>query len=96
MTSTLPTFTTEAERLRYLERDRWPEFEAELRTRRPRKIHFDLCTWREERPRWAWMVGRCRKWEEIERLLNRHHVDYRWKERRAVIEIEGAEIYRLS
>jgi hypothetical protein len=82
--------------LAHLERDRWPEFERELRLRRLRKIHFDLCTWRGERPRWDWLINRCRKWEEIERVLNRHNVDYRWKHRREVLELEDAEIYRLS
>ena len=36
------------ERMAHLERDRWPEFERELRMRRLRKIHFDLCRWSEE------------------------------------------------
>lgn len=85
-------------RLAYLERDRWPEFERELRLRRPRKIHFDLCTWHIERPRWGWLIGRCRKWAEVEKVLNKHNVDYRWKHRGAVIEFEGGdgEVYRLS
>ena len=85
-----------AERLTYLERDRWPEFERELRLRRLRKIHFDLCQWSGERPRWGWMINRCRKWEEIERVLNRHNVAFCWKHRRAVLELDGAEIFRLS
>jgi len=88
--------TDETALLAYLERDRWPEFERELRLRRAGKIRFELCTWRAERPRWAWMICRCRKWEEVERVLNRHHVDYRWKHRRAVMEFEDAEVYRLS
>jgi len=84
------------EQMAHLERDRWPEFERELKLRRLRKIHFDLCTWRAERPRWGWLICRCRKWDEIERVLNRHNVDYRWKHRREVMELEDAEIYRLS
>ena len=86
------------ETLAHLERDRWPEFERELRLRRPRKIHFDLCTWHIERPRWGWLIGRCRKWAEVEKVLNKHNVDYRWKHRGAVIALEGGdgEVYRLS
>jgi len=32
----------DAERLVYIERDRWPEFERELKKRRPRVAHFDV------------------------------------------------------
>ena len=85
-----------AEKLAYLERDRWPEFERELRQRRNRKAHFILTVWEGERPRWAWLIWQCRKWEEVERVLNRHHVDYRWKDRRAVLELGGAEIFRAG
>jgi len=65
----------------YLERDRWPEFERELRLRRSRKARFILSVWHGERPRWAWLIWQCRKWDEIERVLNRHKFDYRWKHR---------------
>ncbi len=84
-----------AERLAHLERDRWPEFERELRVRRLRKIHFDLSQWSGERPRWGWLINRCRRWEEVERVLNKHNEEYRWKHRREVLELDGAEIYRL-
>lgn len=85
------------ETLAHLERDRWPEFERELLGRRPRKTRFLLSAWGGQRPRWAWMIWRCRKWEEVERVLNRHRVEYRWKERRSVLELEWleAEICRL-
>ncbi len=89
------------ERMAHLERDRWPEFERELRMRRLRmrrlrKIHFDLCRWSGERPRWGWMINRCRKWDEVERVLNRHNVSFHWQHRRAVLELDDAEVYRLS
>ena len=83
-------------RLAHLERDRWPEFERELRLRRNRKAHFALSVWHGERPQWAWLIWACRKWEEVEKVLNRHNVEYRWKHRRAVLELDGAEIFRLS
>lgn len=92
----LPQGGLAPEALAHLERDRWPEFERELRLRRPRRIRFDLCTWYGERPRWGWLIPRCRKWDEIERVLNRHRVDYHWKHRRAVIAFEDSEVYRLS
>lgn len=84
------------ERLAHLERDRWLEFERELRVRRLRKIHFNLSQWSGERPRWDWLICRCRRWDEVERVLNRHNVAFRWKQRRAVLELEDAEIFRLS
>ena len=87
---------TSSERLAYLERDRWPEIERELRMRRLRKLHFNLSEWSGERPRWDWLINRCRKWEEVEKVLNRHNVSFRWKHRRAVLELEDAEIYRLA
>lgn len=100
-TSDLTAFSQDAlapEVLAHLERDRWPEFERELRLRRPRKIRFDLCTWHMERPLWKCLICRCRKWAEVEKVLNRHQVDYRWKHRGAVIELAGGdgEIYRLT
>lgn len=82
------------ETLAHLERDRWPEFERELRLRRNRKTHFDLWQFYGDRPRWVYLLWQCRKWEEVERVLNRHNVDYRWKQRRAVMELADAEIYR--
>jgi len=82
--------------LAHLERDRWPEFERELRRRRNRKSHFILSVWYGERPQWAWLIWQCRKWEEVERVLNKHNVRHGWKHRWHVIEIEDGEIYRLS
>lgn len=84
------------ETLAHLERDRWPEFERELRTRRNRKVHFDLCVWHIERPRWAWLIGKCRQWGEVEKVLNKHNVEHGWKHRGQVMKIEDGEIYRLS
>lgn len=91
----ITTETMSAEQLAYLERDRWPEFERELRARRNRKAHFDLCQWSEERPSWAWLIWKCRKWGEVEKVLNRHNVEHDWKHRGQVMEIEDGEIYRL-
>ncbi len=82
------------ETLAHLERDRWPEFERELRKRHNRKTHFILSVWYGERPLWAWMIWQCRKWEEVERVLNRNNVAFRRKHRRAVL--EDAEISRQS
>ncbi len=82
------------ERLAYLERDRWPEFERELRFRRNRKTHFMLRQHYAGSPGWAWMIWKCRKWEEIEKVLNKHNADYRWIDRRRVLELDRAEIYR--
>jgi len=84
------------ETLTYLERDRWPEFEQELRRRHNRKTRFLLRQHYGERPFWAWMIWQCRKWEEIEKVLNRHNIDYRWKERRWVLELDSGEIYRME
>ena len=82
------------ERLAHLERDRWPEFERELRKRHNRKTRFVLSVWYGERPCWAWLIWQCRKWEEIVKVLNRHNVEYRWKERRSVLELDDAQIVR--
>jgi hypothetical protein len=42
------------------------------------------------------MINRCRKWDEVERVLNRHNVSFHWQHRRAVLELDDAEVYRLS
>jgi hypothetical protein len=78
--------------LAYLERDRWPEFEKELRARRPRVIHFDIHHYGEGNQPWEWLIWRCRNWSEIERVLNRHRVD--WNREDGVIVMEGMRILR--
>jgi hypothetical protein len=82
----------DAERLRYLERDRWPEFERELRLRRPRKFRFDIHHYGLAPQRWEWLVHRCRSWAEVERVLNYNRVD--WKRERGEIVLEDATIFR--
>jgi len=82
----------DAERLAYIERDRWPEFERELRQRRPRKFHFGTCSYDGERRGWEWLVHRCRTWTEVERVLNRHRVN--WEREHGEIVMDGMSIYR--
>ena len=84
------------ERLAHLERDRWPEFERELRMRRNRKTHFLFRARYGDRPGWAWMILQCRKWEEVEKVLNKQNEDYRWVDRGWVLESDCAEIYRYA
>ena len=80
------------DRLAELERDRWPEFERELRRRRFRVIHFDTCNYDGERRGWEWLVHRCRTWTEVERVLNRHRVD--WDRKNGEIIMDGMTIFR--
>lgn len=79
--------------IEHLERDRWPELERELRLRRPRKYHFDLHHYGAPRAPWEWLVHRCRSWTEVERVLNRHCVDWE-RVGRYEIRIEGLSIHR--
>jgi hypothetical protein len=78
--------------LEYLERDRWPEFERELRHRRPRRCRFDIHHYGLAPQRWEWLLHRCRNWDEVERVLNRHRVD--WRRGRGEILLGEATIYR--
>ena len=80
------------EGLAHLERDRWPEFERELRARRPRIARFDVHHYGAERQSWEWLVWRCRTWDEIKRVLNRHGVD--WERESGEILMQGMRIYR--
>jgi hypothetical protein len=75
-------------------RDRWPEFERELRQRRPRRFRFDTCNHDGERRGWEWMVWRCRTWTEVSRVLNKHRVD--WERSQGHIVMDGMTIDRLS
>jgi len=75
-------------------RDRWPEFERELRQRRPRRFYFDTCNHDGERRGWEWMVWRCRNWTEVGQVLNKHRVD--WERCRYQIVTDGMTINRLS
>jgi hypothetical protein len=63
-------------------RDRWPEFERELRQRRPRRCHFDTCNHDGDRRGWEWLV------------LNKHRVD--WERSQGHIVMDGMTIDRLS
>ena len=80
------------ERLRYLERDRWPEFERDLRTRRVRRFRFDVHHYGMAPQRWEWLVHVCRTWAEVERVLNHYRVD--WKRERGEIVLGDATIFR--
>jgi hypothetical protein len=75
-----------AARLAHLERDRWPEFERELRARRWRVVRFDCHHYGAERQSWEWMLWRCRTWTEVERVLNKHGVDWRREDGRLVLD----------
>jgi hypothetical protein len=81
-----------SDRVEHLERDRWPEFERELRRRRPRITRFDVHHYGAERQPWEWLVWPCRTWTEVERVLNRHRVD--WERENGEIVMEGMRIYR--
>ena len=85
---------TEADRLAHLERDRWPELERELKQRRPRITHFDIHHYGDGQQPWEWLVRQCRNWGEVERVLNRHRVD--WNRKRGEIVMEGMRIYRCA
>jgi len=76
-----------------LERDRWPEFERELNSRRVRRFHFDTCAYDGERRGWERLVWRCRTWTEVIRVLNKHRVD--WKRDTRQIRMEGMSIHRI-
>ena len=78
--------------LEHLERDRWPEFERALRARRWRVVRFDVHHYGLEKQRWEWLLWRCRNWSEVERVLNRHRVE--WRRERGEILLEGATVYR--
>jgi hypothetical protein len=82
----------DADRLAYIERDRWPELEQELRQRRPRKFHFGTCSYDGGRRGWEWLVYRCRSWTEVEKVLNRHKMD--WERKSGEIVMDGMSIYR--
>lgn len=81
------------EALAHLERDRWPEFERELCQRRPRKFYFHPCSYDGGRRGWEWLVWRCRNWSEVERVLNRHGVDWQ-RVGRFEIRLDGMSIHR--
>jgi hypothetical protein len=83
-----------ADRLPHLERDRWPELERELRLRRPRRFRFGIHHYGMETQSWEWLIYRCRTWEEIERVLNRHRA--LWNRQGREIVMDGATIYRQS
>ena len=78
----------------HLERDRWPELERELRRRRLRRVRFDIHHHGMSPQRWEWLIHRCRKWAEVERVLNRHRVA--WKHERGELHMDGATIYRCE
>lgn len=79
----------------HLDRDRWPEFERELRARRPRRAHFRVLRGADQdNAPWEWLVMRCRTRGEVERVLNRYRVDWELRERE--VDVPGARIVRCS
>jgi hypothetical protein len=76
------------------ERDRWPEFERDLRARRPRRFHYDTCNHDGERRGWEWMIWRCRNWTEVAKVLNKHRVD--WERRQGQIRLDGMTINHIA
>ena len=76
----------------HLDRDRWPEFERELRMRRLRKVSFDCHHYVAESQPWEWQVCRCRSWAELEKVLNWQRVG--WERKGGRIEMEGMSIFR--
>jgi hypothetical protein len=75
-----------------LERDRWPEFERELRGRRPRRFRFDVHHYGASCQGWEWLVRSCRTWAEVERVLNRHRV--MWEREAGELVLAGMRIFR--
>jgi hypothetical protein len=86
LTGFLPDEAGAAERLAHLERDRWPEFERELRRRRWRVVRFDCHHYGAERQPWESLVWSCRTWAEVERVLNKHGVDWKREDGRLVLD----------
>jgi hypothetical protein len=74
------------EALAHLERDRWPEFERELRSRRWRVVRFDVHHYGAERQPWESLLWSCRTWAEVERVLNKHGVDWQREDGRLVLD----------
>jgi hypothetical protein len=77
----------------HLERDRWPEFERELRRRRWRIVRFDVHHYGAQRQPWESLVWACRRWSEVERVLNRHRVAWE-RVNRSEVRMEGMSIHR--
>lgn len=81
--------------------DRFPAFQRELGKRRDRITRFYLHNYGMAANGWDWMIGRCRNWTEVERVLNRHNVDWQWERKRATptaaaaIALEGGRIERI-
>ena len=81
--------------------DRFPNFERELGKRRFLSIRFEFHHFGMSPQPWDWMIGRCRNWSEVERILNWHNVDWQWERKRATtsacaaIALDGGRISRL-
>ena len=92
--STVPGAELTEEQRQHLERDRWPEFERELYRRRLRKIRFSVYHQTMRKELWEWMICRCRNWNEVERVLNRHKVQ--WERKGREIEMDGLTVFRCQ
>jgi hypothetical protein len=65
------------EEIAQLDRKLWEELEGELSLRCPYKCRFGVHYLGIEQRPWEWLIQRCYTWEEVERVLNWHKVD--WK-----------------
>lgn len=87
---------TVAEQLAELDRQLWEGLEEQLWLRSPYKGRFDIHYYEQQGCPWEWMILRCQTWEEVERVLNWHKVEW-WRDgyRKIVIE-EGVLIFRCG
>jgi hypothetical protein len=84
------------EQLADLDQQLWKGLEDQLWLRSPYKGRFDLhCFERQPQP-WEWMILRCQTWEEVERVLNWHKVEWHRDGYRKILTQNKMLIFRCA
>ncbi len=82
-----------AEELAELDRKLWEGLEEQLWLRCPWQCRFDVHHFGIQQRPWEWLIQRCHTWEEVERVLNWHKVDWKKEGYRKIV-TEGMLIFR--
>lgn len=82
------------EQLAALDRYLWEGLENQLWLRSPYKGKFELHYFEQHERAWEWQILRCQTWEEVERVLNWHKVEWHRDGYRKIITEERTLIFR--
>jgi|GEM_PF-4950539 len=86
----------ESDRIADLDQQLWDGFEEQLWLRSAYKGEFDVHYFEQQERPWEWLILRCQTWDEVERVLNWHKVQWYRDGYRKIIVKDGMLIFRCA